>query len=35
MMMAKMIKPTPVMTAYAARIIDRPGFRKMMGEGKH
>src|SRR3984885_2078970 len=34
MILAKMIKPTPVLTAYAARIIDRPGFRKMMGEGK-
>jgi glutathione S-transferase len=34
MMMAKMIKATPVLTAYSARIIDRPGFRKMMGEGK-
>jgi glutathione S-transferase len=34
MMMAKMIKATPVLTAYAARIIDRPGYRKMMGEGK-
>ncbi|HMH88752.1 MAG TPA: glutathione S-transferase family protein [Steroidobacteraceae bacterium] len=34
LMMAKMIKPTPVLTAYAARITDRPGFRKMMGEGK-
>jgi glutathione S-transferase len=31
MMMAKMIKATPVLTAYAARIIDRPGYRKMMG----
>jgi glutathione S-transferase len=34
MMMAKLIKATPVLTAYAARIIDRPGYRKMMGEGK-
>ena len=34
MMMAKMIKATPVLTAYSARIIDRPGYRKMMGEGK-
>jgi len=34
MMMAKMIKATPVLTAYAARITDRPGYRKMMGEGK-
>jgi glutathione S-transferase len=34
MMMAKMIKATPVLTAYSARIIDRPGYRKMMEEGK-
>jgi glutathione S-transferase len=34
MMMAKLIKATPVLTAYSARIIDRPGYRKMMGEGK-
>jgi glutathione S-transferase len=34
MMMAKLVKATPVLTAYAARIIDRPGYRKMMGEGK-
>jgi glutathione S-transferase len=34
MMMAKMIKATPVLQAYSARIIDRPGYRKMMGEGK-
>jgi len=34
MVLANMIKPTPVLTAYAARIIDRPGFRKMMEEGK-
>jgi glutathione S-transferase len=33
MMMAKLIKATPVLTDYAARIIDRPGYRKMMGEG--
>jgi len=32
MMMAKLIKATPVLTAYSARIIDRPGYRKMMGE---
>jgi glutathione S-transferase len=32
MMMAKLIKPTPVLTAYAARITDRPGYRKMMAE---
>jgi glutathione S-transferase len=31
MMMAKMIKATPVLTAYSARIIDRPAFRKIMG----
>src|SRR6267154_4087351 len=30
MMMAKMIKATPVLTAYAARITDRPAYRKMM-----
>lgn len=34
MIMAKMIKATPVLTAYTARIIDRPGYLKMMGEGK-
>jgi glutathione S-transferase len=34
MMMAKLVKATPVLTAYSARIIDRPGYRKMMGEGK-
>jgi glutathione S-transferase len=34
MMMAKLIKATPVLTAYSARIIDRPGYRKMMAEGK-
>jgi glutathione S-transferase len=34
MIMAKMIKPTPVLTAYSARIIERPAFRKMMGETK-
>jgi glutathione S-transferase len=32
MMMAKLIKPTPVLTAYAARITDRSGYRKMMAE---
>jgi glutathione S-transferase len=32
MMMAKIIKPTPVLEAYAARITDRPGYRKMMAE---
>ena len=30
MMMAKVVKDTAVMKAYAARIIDRPAFRKMM-----
>ena len=30
MLMAKMVKETPVLKAYAARIIDRPAFRKMM-----
>jgi glutathione S-transferase len=30
LMMAKMIKETPVLKAYAARITDRPAFRKMM-----
>src|ERR1700677_5156707 len=30
MMMAKMVKDTAVMKAYAARVIDRPAFRKMM-----
>ena len=30
MLMAKMMKDTPVMKAYAARAIDRPAFRKMM-----
>ena len=35
MMMAKMITPTPVFTAYAARITDRAAFRKMMeGDAK-
>jgi glutathione S-transferase len=33
MMMAKLVKATPVLTAYSARIIDRPAYRKMMGEG--
>jgi glutathione S-transferase len=32
MVMAKIIKPTPVLEAYTARITDRPGFRKMMSE---
>ena len=30
MLMAKMVKDTPVMKAYAARVVDRPAFRKMM-----
>ena len=30
MLMAKMLKDTPVMRAYAQRVIDRPAFRKMM-----
>jgi len=31
MLMAKMIKETPVMKVYAERVIDRPAYRKMMG----
>ena len=31
MMMSKMVAETPVLKAYAARITDRPAFRKMMG----
>jgi glutathione S-transferase len=34
LLMAKMIKETPVLTAYAARITDRPAFRKMMERDK-
>ncbi len=34
MIMAKLVRPTPVLTAYAARITDRPAYRKMMGEAK-
>jgi glutathione S-transferase len=34
MLMAKMIKDTPVMRAYAERVIDRPAFRKMMDKDK-
>jgi glutathione S-transferase len=34
LMMAKMIKQTPVLTAYAARITDRAAFRKMMERDK-
>jgi glutathione S-transferase len=30
MMMAKMIAETPVLTAYSARVTDRPAFRRMM-----
>jgi len=30
MLMAKMVKETPVLKAYAARVIDRPAYRKMM-----
>lgn len=30
MMMAKMVKDTPVLKAYAARVTDRPAYRKMM-----
>jgi len=30
MIMAKMIKATPVLTAYSARITDRPAYHKMM-----
>jgi glutathione S-transferase len=30
MVMAKMIKATPVLTAYSARIIERPAYHKMM-----
>lgn len=30
MMMSKMVAETPVLKAYAARITDRPAFRKMM-----
>jgi glutathione S-transferase len=30
LMLAKMIKETPVLTAYAARITDRPAYRKMI-----
>jgi len=34
MLMAKMVKETPVLKAYTARITDRPGFRKMMESDK-
>jgi glutathione S-transferase len=35
LMMAKMIKETPVLKAYSARITDRPAYRKMMESDKH
>jgi glutathione S-transferase len=35
MLMANMIKDTPVMKAYAQRVIDRPAYRKMMELDKH
>ncbi len=34
MFMAKMFKETPVMKAYAERVIDRPAYRKMMEKDK-
>jgi glutathione S-transferase len=34
MLMAKMMSDTPVLKAYTERVIDRPGFRKMMEEGR-
>ena len=34
MLMAKLIKETPVMKAYAERVIDRPAYRKMMETDK-
>jgi glutathione S-transferase len=33
MMMSKMVAETPTLKDYAARITDRPAFRKMMAEG--
>jgi glutathione S-transferase len=33
MMIAKMVKETPVLKAYTARITDRPAFRKIMQSG--
>jgi hypothetical protein len=30
MLMGKMLKDTPVMKAYAARVVDRPAFRRSM-----
>jgi glutathione S-transferase len=35
LMLAKMIKETPVLKAYSARITDRPAYRKMMESDKH
>jgi glutathione S-transferase len=34
LMLAKMVKDTPVLQAYSARIIDRPAYRKMMETDK-
>jgi glutathione S-transferase len=34
LMMAKVVKATPVLTAYSARITDRPAYRKMMERDK-
>ena len=34
MLMAKMMKDTPVMKAYTERVVDRPAFRKMMEKDK-
>jgi glutathione S-transferase len=34
LMMAKMVKETPVLKAYSARITDRPAYRKMMETDK-
>jgi glutathione S-transferase len=34
LMMAKMVKETPVLKAYSARVIDRPAYRKMMDMDK-
>ena len=34
MLLAKMIKDTPMMRAYGERVIDRPAFRKMMEKDK-
>jgi hypothetical protein len=33
-MLAKMVKETAVLTGYAARITDRPAYRKMMEADK-